>query len=774
MSRKKTGKSQGQGVEEYLREYEEIKPSLSPGEEWAAAGEADQDLAGIFQEFQNNASEKRRRAPRVTGDPTGVLPQGAREIQSGHLAPRHLAGSDRAFLQSGPDDPAAQLLEEAKIYISDLMRRTGPAPARQPEEHLEEYLREYHQKEPDLASGSQRIAGGEADQDLSCIFREFRSRISKRYPATHRTRAKRSLRAETRPRRTRPGNGGGSQDGVDDLISKWLDRAAAYSEESDPQAGSHPAHDLEPGEQVEEYLREYYEMQEAEEEWDEVEEAEQDLEGILEEFQGRISREARSPGEAENVEMQEADEEWDEVEEAEEDLEGFVEEFQERISRKAQSPGDAESVEADAEYEDVSESESLDLESEETLESEEEQAEEGTEDVIGQLHGAESDLSRSIQEAGSKEDSQAEAPSEKPLQQDHGIDAEQGQLEATRDSNQDLTAIFQEFQSGASDESGNESSTETAEGSPRLEQPQDPVHQLYEKTKAFVVESIRRVGADRAPDLEEGAELVGEIIDSLTEQTDLLLIATEKEQPFSLGAHCVNVCITAQRIAATLEYGRGRCIQMGLAALLHEIGVVRAFSRQIEFGINEPTEELRQRTVFSAEILEKLCPEHDWLYLTVGQVFEREDGSGFPLGLEGDEIREEAKVVGIADLLESCIHARSHRKALTGYEVMTDMSQKGAQSFSSRVAKALISSFSIYMYNEYVLLNTGEVGRVTEVNRSNVMRPEIELIYDADGQKLAQPQPADMAKNSSRYVVQAVHPDDLPLKPNRKGKRRSS
>ena len=689
MSRKKTSKSQGQGVEEYLREYEEIEPSLSPGEEWVAAGEADQDLAGIFQEFQNNASEKRRRAPRVTGDPTGVLPQGTREIQSGHLAPRHLAWSDSAFLQNGPDDPAAQLLEEAKIYISDLMRRTGPVPARQPEERLEEYLQEYHQNEPDVASSSQRIAGGEADQDLSCIFREFRSRISKRYPATHRTRAKRSLRAETRPRRTRPGNGGGSQDGADDLISEWLDRAAAYSEESDPQAGSHPAHDLEPGEQVEEYLREYYEMQEAEEEWDEVKEAEQDLEGILEEFQGRISREARSLGEAESVEMQEADEEWDEAEEDEEDVEGFLEEFQERISREAQSPGDAESVEADNEYEDGSESESLDLESDETLESEEEQAEEGTEDVIGQSHGAESHLSRSIQGAGSKEDSQDDGPAEKFLQQD-GVDAEQGQLKAAGDSNQDLTAIFQEFRSGASDESGNESSTEAAEGSPQLEQPQDPVHQLektkaYEKTKAFVVESIRRVGADRAPDLEEGAELVGEIIDSLAERTDLLLIATEKEQPFSLGAHCVNVCITAQRIAETLEYGRGRCIHVGLAALLHEIGVVSAFSRQIEFGINEPTEELRQRTVFSAEILEKLCPEHDWLFLTVGQVFERDDGSGFPLGLEGSEIREEAKIVGIADLLESCIHARPHRKALTGYEVMTDMSQKGAQSFSSPV-----------------------------------------------------------------------------------------
>jgi len=377
-----------------------------------------------------------------------------------------------------------------------------------------------------------------------------------------------------------------------------------------------------------------------------------------------------------------------------------------------------------------------------------------------------------LEDSNAAQDSVTEDPVEEHLREFNEMpQTEDQEWEEVDEAEQDLVAIFQEFHSGASEKDERLSETEGVPGQFLPQEKDDPFRQLYESAKAFVLESIRRAGANRAPDLDEGARLVGQIIDSLAEHTGLLLIATEKKQPFSLGGHCVNVCIAGLRIAQTLKYSRGRCVHVGLAALLHEIGVVRAFARQIEFGMEEPTGELRQRPVFSAEILEKLCPEQDWLFLTVGQVCEREDGSGFPLGMEGKDIREEAKIVGIADLLESCIHDRPYRKALTGYQVMTDIVQNGTQSFSSPVVKALISSFSIYIYNEYVVLNTGEVGRVTEINPDSVMRPEIELLYDGEGEILPERQVVDLTNNSSRYVVKAVLPDDLPLKRTRKRRR---
>ncbi|MEE8349509.1 MAG: HD domain-containing phosphohydrolase [Acidobacteriota bacterium] len=295
--------------------------------------------------------------------------------------------------------------------------------------------------------------------------------------------------------------------------------------------------------------------------------------------------------------------------------------------------------------------------------------------------------------------------------------------------------------------------------------PDEPVlsaHHIYERASAYVAESIKRAGSDQLPDLEEGAELVGQMIDSMKEQSALLLIATEKVQPFSLGGHCVNVCILSLRMARTLKYSRGRCVQIGLTALLHEIGVARV-AHQIESGVGDLQLEFRQRPLYSSDLLEKLGPEYDWLILAVGQVGEREDGSGYPLGLMGNAIREEAKIVGITDLLETCIHDRPYRKGVTSYQLLTEMSQSGKKAFSGAILKALIGTFSVYIYNEYVLLNTGEVGRVIEVNVQNLLRPRVEILYDVDGQAMDEPKEYDLVEYPSRFIAEALHPDDISL-----------
>jgi len=40
------------------------------------------------------------------------------------------------------------------------------------------------------------------------------------------------------------------------------------------------------------------------------------------------------------------------------------------------------------------------------------------------------------------------------------------------------------------------------------------------------------------------------------------------------------------------------------------------------------------------------------------------DGSGYPLGLNGDDIRLEARILGVADSVEAMLHPRSYRPAL--------------------------------------------------------------------------------------------------------------
>ncbi len=285
--------------------------------------------------------------------------------------------------------------------------------------------------------------------------------------------------------------------------------------------------------------------------------------------------------------------------------------------------------------------------------------------------------------------------------------------------------------------------------------------QLYERATILVLESIHRAEKDQPPDVEEGKRMVQQMDDLISKDSGLLLAAMDRIQAFAVSTHCVNVAILGVRIARSLNYSDEGKMKVGLAALLHEIGVVK-LSRRMVHERGKVDQEVRNRPVYSAEILEKLGSEYDWLVQTVRQVYEREDGTGFPLGIKGQDIREEAKILGIVDVLEACIHERPYRRAMTGYQLFHELTSGANQRFASRIVKALLKCFSLYPYNEYVLLNTGEIGQVIEVSETNLLRPKLKMLFDVKGEPFEDQPELDLASTPSRNINKAITYHQLP------------
>lgn len=289
--------------------------------------------------------------------------------------------------------------------------------------------------------------------------------------------------------------------------------------------------------------------------------------------------------------------------------------------------------------------------------------------------------------------------------------------------------------------------------------------ELYKQASDYVLASIRKGQQGKSPDITLGRDLASRMVDSLERDSALLLLATDRRQEFAVATHAVNVTILALRVAGTLKYTRDQQLRVGLAGLLHEIGVGWLPNRLLhEKGEVSPEirRRVRERPVYSAEILERLCPDLPWLSKTVGQVYEREDGSGFPRGLKKEEILEEAKVLAIADVFEACIHDRPYRKALTGYQLLHELTRGQSGSFPPHIVKGLVRSFSVYPYNEYVVLSTNEIARVVEVNRDNVLRPVVDVLYNSKGERLSKPKTIDLSRHPSLSITEAVTYDTLP------------
>ena len=117
--------------------------------------------------------------------------------------------------------------------------------------------------------------------------------------------------------------------------------------------------------------------------------------------------------------------------------------------------------------------------------------------------------------------------------------------------------------------------------------------------------------------------------------------------------------------------------------------------------------------------------------------------------------------MGIMDVFEACIHDRPHRKALTGYQLLDAFTRGETESFAGHIVKALIESFSVYTYNEYVVLNTDELGQVVEVNSENLCRPLVRILYDKERKAVEQPIEIDLSKRPSLFITKAVTYDEF-------------
>jgi len=282
---------------------------------------------------------------------------------------------------------------------------------------------------------------------------------------------------------------------------------------------------------------------------------------------------------------------------------------------------------------------------------------------------------------------------------------------------------------------------------------------LYEKAVAYVLDSLRDAVSKEALDIFRGALLAETIVDSLNEGSDLVRVATDREQEYAVSRHSVNVAIFATRIAQTLGLEQQRQREVCLAALLHELGVGALPAKLIHKEGSLTSEELkliRRRPIQSGEIISALGQEYVWLAEIVKQVAERENGTGNPSGLVGEEIDERAKIIGIADVFDACIHRRPYRDSVSGYQALFELTTDQQRVFSDQMVKALIRSFSLYPFNECVRLSTGEVGKVVDINPENLSRPVVAVLFDREGAEVIDRKTIDLGRESSLYIAEAL------------------
>ena len=208
--------------------------------------------------------------------------------------------------------------------------------------------------------------------------------------------------------------------------------------------------------------------------------------------------------------------------------------------------------------------------------------------------------------------------------------------------------------------------------------------------------------------------------------------------------HCVRVSALAVFAGLAMGLPDKSLLQMGTAALLHDVGKARVPGSIIhkqgklsneEFGI------MKSHPIFGVEIL--LDHQHSTLLDKAAAWGHhiRHDGKGYPETAKWSFRHPITALLQVCDVFEALTAARPYKKAKTpeeAYRIM--LSDTGA--FHPGVLSQFIRSLGLYPPGNMVLLSDGRKARVTATG-SAIDRPEILITHDEKGQELssAQSQP---------------------------------
>jgi putative nucleotidyltransferase with HDIG domain len=186
-----------------------------------------------------------------------------------------------------------------------------------------------------------------------------------------------------------------------------------------------------------------------------------------------------------------------------------------------------------------------------------------------------------------------------------------------------------------------------------------------------------------------------------------LVKAIEIRDPYTSG-HSMRVSTLAQRIAEELGLNRHSVDRIANAALLHDIGKIEAVYTEILRKPDALTQEERaiieSHVTRGEQLLRDLSSVHEEVVRIVRHHHEREDGTGYPDGLLGDEIPMGSKIIVVCDAVDAMLSDRPYRDALPLSRVLEELQENAGRQFDHRVVRALTRSRILVEYAETMRL----------------------------------------------------------------------
>lgn len=284
-------------------------------------------------------------------------------------------------------------------------------------------------------------------------------------------------------------------------------------------------------------------------------------------------------------------------------------------------------------------------------------------------------------------------------------------------------------------------------------------------TVKLVKKSFSKLQQDRKLNTVALRKVVNNILDEILDNNNVLMTITDISTLDNvIFYHLVSVCTLSIMTGITLGYNESRLKELGIGALLHDIGKSR-INQEIVKRQGNLSEEEYAELCGHPEIGYQIIKQYNDMSLLSAHIayqhHERWDGKGYPRKLQGNDIHEYARIVMVANTYDNLMTDRPNRPPYQVNQAIKLLKHMSGIYFDPRIVTAVVANIATYPVGSFIKLNTGEIGIVSQNNPENPQRPVIRIVVDAHLRRVKKPYEVDLSQMTTVIPVEVINEREL-------------
>lgn len=258
------------------------------------------------------------------------------------------------------------------------------------------------------------------------------------------------------------------------------------------------------------------------------------------------------------------------------------------------------------------------------------------------------------------------------------------------------------------------------------------IQQTYNEYFSFIDQVFSHFMRKNDLGIQEISNKVRDLCDFIKENKKQVLRLSpspDVQEKNYLVSHSLKTTVLSIVIGLQLKFPSHKLIELGVAALLHEIGMLK-LPPQVYMSNRSLTPQ-EKNAIFAHPVLTyKILRDFSFplnICLAGLEHHERMNGTGYPRKVPGDKISIYARIISVACSYEAATSYRPYKSAVDTYHGIIEIMKNVGKQYDDSIIRALVFSISLYPIGLYVLLSNEERGQVIDVNPLNPKYPIVKV-----------------------------------------------